>query len=110
MIFKGTRETLRALLLFLATIQATAGVGVISVVTVLLRDSVSSVSLSEPHVLVPIVLHLIAMAGEIALVMRMDSWKDSEWTMNKAWQVNGVLFAAFLAFVGLVWFLIRTLW
>lgn len=51
-IFKGTRETLRQLLLFLATLQGTAGIGLISIVTVLGKAD-APVSLGEPHALVP---------------------------------------------------------
>lgn len=111
MIFKGTRETLRQLLLFLATIQATAGIGLISIVTVFIGDSDLPVSLSELHVLVPMILHGVAMAGEIGLVLRMDSiWNNGRNDLLEDWRIDVVLLVALSAFGALVWFLVRTLW
>lgn len=110
MIFKGTRDSLRTLLLFLATIQATGGIGLIAIVTALRHESEFPISLSEAHTLVPLILHTLSMACEIALVLRLDSWKQNPSDLVESRRVDGVLLIALLAFIGLVWFLARTLW
>ena len=113
-IFKGTHETLRTLLIFLATIQATAGVGLISIVTVFLGNSDTSVSLSESYAVVPLILHGLAIAGEVGLVLRMDYWwkrkDEKEDKLIEDWRIDGALLIALSAFGGLVWFLVETLW
>jgi len=99
------------LLIFLATIQATAGIGLISIVTAFLGSPDAPVSLSELHVFVPLILHGVAMAGEIGLVLRMDSkWKSGENDLVEHWCIDGVLFVALSAFGALIWFLVQTLW
>jgi hypothetical protein len=109
-IFKGTRDSLRTLLLFLATMQATGGIGLITIVTALRYESEFPTSLGEAHILIPLILHALSMACEIAFVLRLDSWKQNPSGLVESRRVDGVLLISLLAFISLIWFLVRTLW
>lgn len=112
--FKGTEETLRSFFLTLLTIQATAGIGLISVI-VLLKKSV--ISDFRGLIIAALLLHGIAMAFEIGIIIKLE-WFKRQTVMIKSRQpreiiesrwIDITLLVALFAFFGLVAFLVLVL-